>query len=86
MSLDWYWVVQKFVLTFKENSNAAHLIFDILLLNYISAILFHNLSASFMQLEYSVLPELIRFFGEKLFNMIFYVHQRVKVFAIKKIL
>ena len=47
--------------------------FDIHLWDYISAILFHNLSSSFTQLEYSTLLQPLRFFGEKLCNMIFHV-------------
>lgn len=73
--------LRKFVPIFKENSNAAHLNLDIHLLNYIDAILFHNLSLSFTQLEYCILPKLFKFFGGKLFNVVFYVDQRVKTFA-----
>ena len=75
----------KFVPIFKKNSNAAHLNFGIRL-NYIGAILFHNLSVPFTQLEYSILSELLRFLDEKIFNMVFYVDQRVKAFTIKGIL
>ena len=50
------------------------------------AILFHNLSVPFTQLEYSILSELLRFLDEKIFNMVFYVDQRVKAFTIKGIL
>ena len=44
--------------------------FDTHLLNYIGTILFYNLSPSFTQFEYSILPERFRFFGEQIFNMI----------------
>lgn len=76
----------KFLLIFKKNSNIAHLNLDIHLLNYIAGILFHNHPSFFNQLEYSILPELLRFFSKNLCNMIFQVDQRVKVFAIKGIL
>ena len=81
-----YTSLRKFVPTFKENSNAAHLNLDIHLLNYIGAILFHNFSLSFTQFEYSIVPGLFRFFGGELFNMIFYVDQRGKAFTTKGIL
>ena len=62
----------------SENSIRFAFRFDIHFSNYIGAILFHNLSSSFMQFEYSIVAESLRFFGEELFNMIFYVDQRVK--------
>ena len=42
-----------------------------LLLSYIGAILFHDLSPSFAPLEYSIVAEPLRFLGEKLSNTIF---------------
>ena len=46
----------------------------------------HDPSSSFTQLEYSSFPKPLRFFGEKLLNIIFYVGQTIKVLAIKGIM
>ena len=62
----------------SENSLRFTFLFDVHLSNYINAISFHKLSPSFTQLQYSILPEGLRFFGEQLSNMIFYVDQRVE--------
>lgn len=77
---------EKFVPIFKENPNAVHLNFNTYLLNFIRVILFHGLPPSFTQLEYSIFPEPLRFFGEKFFNMIFHIDEKVKIFSITGIL
>ena len=59
----------------------AHLSINIHLLNYFFPAQSFSILHAF---EYFILPEPLRFLGEKLFNMIFYVDQRVKAFSIRE--